>query len=327
MPCQLWTCLEAGLACRLTRTRSMRRSVDSNTSKRNPFSSKTSPALGMCPASSLTSPAMVVASFSSGRTPCNFSSRSTSVLPLKIYEDSLSFTTSDFSCSSRISPTISSTRSSMVTRPATPPYSSMTMAMRMLSRCISRSSSLPSLVSGTKYTLGFIKSRTVLVRASVSRTCKRSFARWVGLGEKIPFGLQQGALRVGARVRIQDLQEVLRIHNTFDMVDLAFTDRYARIGILLHQFGKFLDGGVDGDRDDLGPGRHHLPHRLVAEFDDGLDKIAVALLQNALFLTGFDQRVNRLRRMLRLLSGMLFGERCDRQSEAEYQGHRHGKID
>ena len=202
-----WTCCaRSGLVSRLTRTRSTRRSVDSSTSKRNPFSSNTSPALGMWPASSLTSPAMVVASFSSGRTPSSFSSRSTSVLPLKMYEVSLSFTISDFSCSSRISPTISSTRSSIVTSPATPPYSSITMAMRILSRCISRSRSLPSLVSGTKYTSGFIRSRTVL--------------------------------RV--RFHVGNLQQVLGVHNSLDVVDVAFVDRNARVRIFVDQFGELL---------------------------------------------------------------------------------------
>src|ERR1039458_3080313 len=151
-------------------------------------------------------------------------------------------------------------------------------------------------------------------------------AAQLGFGDKVHIGLHQVAYGLGARVRVEDLQEVLGIDNAFDMVDIAFIDRYARIGIPLYQFGEILDGGVDGHRDDLGPGPHHFAHRLVAEFDHRLDKIAVALLQNALFLTGFDQRVHGLRGMFGLRSSMFLGERCDRQSEAEDQGHRHGEI-
>src|ERR1022692_76912 len=103
-------------------------------------------------------------------------------------------------------------------------------------------------------------------------------AAQLGFGDKVHIGLHQVAHGFGARVRIQDLQEVLGIDNAFDMVDIAFIYGYARIGIPLYQFGEILDGGVDGDRDNLGTGPHHFAHRLVAEFDDRLDQIAVALL-------------------------------------------------
>src|ERR1700694_2065154 len=60
------------------RTRSTLRPVDSNTSKRNPSSSITSPVCGIRPASSLTRPATVDDSFPSGRIPNSSASRSTS---------------------------------------------------------------------------------------------------------------------------------------------------------------------------------------------------------------------------------------------------------
>ena len=45
----------------------------------------------------------------------------------------------------------------------------------------------------------------------------------------------------------------------------------------------------DGNRHDFRPRRHDLAHRLVAELHHRLDQVAVAFLQNALFLAGFNQ--------------------------------------
>ena len=107
---------------------------------------------------------------------------------------------------------------------------------------------------------------------------------------------------------------------------MSLVDRNARVGRLVEQLGELRDGHVDGNGDDFGPRRHHLAHRLVAELDHRLDQVAVAFLQNAFFLTGFDQRVHGFGRMLRLLLGVLLGQRCHRKREAEDQRDRHGKV-
>ena len=68
------------------------------------------------------------------------------------------------------------------------------------------------------------------------------------------------------------------------------------------QFDELLHRRVDGNGDHLRPRLHGFAHRLAAEFDHRLDQVAIALLNDAFFLPGFDKRIDRLGRSFRLFS-------------------------
>ena len=88
-----------------------------------------------------------------------------------------------------------------------------------------------------------------------------------------------------------------------------------------------LDGGIGGDGKNLGTRRHDLAHRLVAELHHRLDQLAVALLENALLLAGFDQRVHGFRGMLGLASAESLLRATTEMRESEHQRHRQGDVD
>src|SRR5271166_1465891 len=155
----------------------------------------------------------------------------------------------------------------------------------------------------------------------------QQFAAQLGFGNEVHIGLHQVAHRLAVRLNIGYLQQVLGINDALDVIDIAFVHGNARVRMFPHQIGKFGDGHAGWRGDDLGTRRHYLTHRLVAKLDHRLNEIAVALLQDSFFLTRFDQRVNRFRRMLRLLVGVFLGERCDRKRKTENQRNRQRQID
>src|SRR5208283_3082847 len=137
----------------------------------------------------------------------------------------------------------------------------------------------------------------------------QQFAPQLGFGNEVHIGFHQVANGLAVRLDIGNLQQVLGIDDAFDVIDIALVHRYARVGMFLHQIRQFVDRRADWNSDDLRPRRHNLPHRFVAELNHRLDEVAVALPQNAFFLAGFDQRVNRFRWMLWLLLRVFLGER------------------
>ena len=155
----------------------------------------------------------------------------------------------------------------------------------------------------------------------------QQLAAQLGFRNEVDIGLHQVADRRLAGLGVGNLQQVLGVHDPLDVVDVALVHRYARVGILVQHLGELGDGHGDRDGNDFRPRRHHFAHRLVAELDHRLNQVAVALFQYALFLSGFDQRVHGFGRMLRLLLGMLFRERCHREREAQDHRDRHREVD
>ena len=61
-------------------------------------------------------------------------------------------------------------------------------------------------------------------------------------------------------------------------------------------------------------GCHDFPHYLVAKFNRGADQVTITLLDDSLFLSGFDQRLHRrLARICLRVAGKGFRKGCDRQ--------------
>ncbi len=163
------------------------------------------------------------------------------------------------SYSSRIGPTISSMRSSKVTIPAVPPCSSTTIAMCTFRSFISRSSSPTCLASGVKYG-------------------SRAIAR-------------QRALIVAVDAVAQ---QVLRVDDADDVVDVLLVDRDARVSVL------------DDDADHVGDRircsrrrrrRRAAPSpraRLVGHLEDAVDHLPLLLLDDPLLLADVEQQLQLL---------------------------------
>src|SRR5208282_3875500 len=76
----------------------------------------------------------------------------------------------------------------------------------------------------------------------------------------------------------------------------------------------------------LRPRLHRLANRFAAEFDYRLDQVAIALLNDAFFLSRFNQGVDGFGGSFRLRFGVLSGERGNRLAESEHQRHRQNQI-
>jgi hypothetical protein len=69
---------------------------------------------------------------------------------------------------------------------------------------------------------------------------------------------------------------------------------------------EFFERRVHRDSHDVGARRHHFAHHFVAEFHHRLDKLAVLLVNKALFGSGLDQGFDVLRRRGRFFSSIAF---------------------
>src|SRR5271165_5933153 len=152
------------------------------------------------------------------------------------------------------------------------------------------------------------------------------FASQLGFGDEVHVGLHQVANCFPMCLDIGNLQQVLGIHNALDVIDISFAHRYARIGMFLHQFGKFGDCHGGWHSDDLRSWRHDFADGFVAELDYRLDQVSIALLQNAFLLTSLNQCVNGFRWMLRLFAWVLLRKRRNGKCKAKNQRGRQRKI-
>ena len=90
---------------------------------------------------------------------------------------------------------------------------------------------------------------------------------------------------------------------------------------------KALHRQVDRNRKNRRTWLHRLPYRLAAEFDNRLDEVPVPFLNDALFLTGFDQRVHGFRRCFRFFGRVLAGQSCYRLQKSQDDRNRHHQVD
>ncbi len=100
------------------------------------------------------------------------------------------------------------------------------------------------------------------------------------------------ATRARSRLFIRDLQQVVRECDAGNVVERSRIDRHARKVVLLQQLEKVLERDGFGHGEDLRSRRHHFAHQFVAEFDGRPHQVAVALLENSFFLSGFKQRLH-----------------------------------
>ena len=82
------------------------------------------------------------------------------------------------------------------------------------------------------------------------------------------------------------------------------------------QLDELFDRRVGGNRHNFRTRLHRLAHRLLAEFHDRLDQVAIAFVQNAFFLASLDERIHGFRLSFGLFVRVLFGQRRDRPAES-----------
>ena len=122
------------------------------------------------------------------------------------------------------------------------------------------------------------------------------------------------------------LQNVLRVNDALDVVNAFCVHRNARVVLGAQHFDETLHRGFHRHGKHLRTRLHGFAHRLAAEFDDRLNQIAVAFLNNSFFLSGFDQSIHRLRRAFWLLARVLAGERSNGLQESQNDRHRQNQI-
>ena len=124
------------------------------------------------------------------------------------------------------------------------------------------------------------------------------------------------------QVLVCDLQKILRIDYTKDIVQRFFVNR--NLGeFRFHDFCvQILQRGLGRNRHDIGPRRHYFAHALVAELHYLFNQIGLLRLDDAFFLGRFHQGLNSLLRPLlfRFLR-FLFGD--SRQRFRAFQKHAH----
>ena len=78
--------------------------------------------------------------------------------------------------------------------------------------------------------------------------------------------------------------EILDEDEAGDVVEALLEDGKPRVLLLAEERPQLADRRVLGDRDDVGPRRHHLAHERVAEVDDALEQLPLFALDDALLL-------------------------------------------
>src|SRR5207245_11683361 len=91
---------------------------------------------------------------------------------------------------------------------------------------------------------------------------------------------------------VSHLLNILRHNYALDVVDYALVNGYAREGLGAQELDQLFHGHVSRHSDHVGTRFHGFPHRLAAELHHRLDEVAIAFVQNALFLT--DRKSTRL---------------------------------
>ena len=105
-------------------------------------------------------------------------------------------------------------------------------------------------------------------------------------------------------------EQVAHVQDADDVVERLAVDRVARVRRVEHGGERLLGRHLDRDRDDLRPGHHHVGDVLVAEDEDLVDHLPLALLDLALLRRAGEEHAQlRLRERLALRAGRLEPER------------------
>ena len=110
-------------------------------------------------------------------------------------------------------------------------------------------------------------------------------------------------------------EHVAHVDEADNLIDILLEDGNARILLGDDELAQLFERRVGGDGDDVGTRRHHFAHHLIAEFDHGLDQLAVVFFDQSLFGAGADERLDVFRRGRRLLVGRLVVCEIDQRLE------------
>src|SRR5579871_732652 len=149
----------------------------------------------------------------------------------------------------------------------------------------------------------------------------QQFASQLAFGDEVHVPPHERIKRARMRLGIGNLQHILRVDDSLNVVHAAFVHRHSRVVLASQHLDEALDGGIyrDGEHGRTGP--HSLADGFSAELNDRLNQVAVALLNNSLFLPSFDQGIDSLCRALRLLGGALASQRYHGLEESKDNGH------
>ena len=154
----------------------------------------------------------------------------------------------------------------------------------------------------------------------------QKIASQLAFGDKMNIAPHNGIQGAHVRFAVGDLQHVLGVNNAFDVVNAAFVHGHASVVLGAKQFDEVFHRRVGGKGKHRRARLHRLADGFAAELHDRLNQVAVALLNNALFLPGLNESIHGLGRTLRLPACILLGERRNRLHEAEHDCHRHHQV-
>ena len=92
----------------------------------------------------------------------------------------------------------------------------------------------------------------------------------------------------------------------------AFKNWHAREGLVFKQLDELLHRCVGGNSHNFRARLHRFAHGLLAKFDDRLDQVAIAFVQDAFFLSSFDERIHGFRLGFGRFIRMFLGQCGDR---------------
>ena len=95
---------------------------------------------------------------------------------------------------------------------------------------------------------------------------------------------------------MQRLQDVLRVHDPDDVVDVFSEDGDPGEAALHHDVLHVAQRVAHLDGDDVRPGHHHLADDRVAELEDGMDELLLLFLDLLLVRGHLGQRLDLLLR-------------------------------
>ena len=91
-----------------------------------------------------------------------------------------------------------------------------------------------------------------------------------------------------------ELENIAHMDEADDVINSVLVHRHPRKLFMNDKLAQIFYRFIGGNRNDVGPRRHHFANALIAERHHRLNQLAVFFGQNAFFLTGRDQGVDVL---------------------------------
>ena len=114
------------------------------------------------------------------------------------------------------------------------------------------------------------------------------------------------------------MQQVVGEGNAGDVIERALKHRDAGVRMLLQPGDKIFQRHFRRNSEHMRPRGHDVTHHFVAKFHRGADQIAIALFDDSLFLSRFDEGLNRgLAGILFEVAGTRLRQGCDGKQEGQ----------